>query len=384
MTVGLREAGESALASPTRINSINAVLDVLGIEPHVYSISEICQLSTLSRPTVTRILNDLIDEDLVHSETAKRSHASGGRKPRKYSLNLAHHCSIVLRVRSDVVEGYALDTAGGAITSASTDFSNGNEVPICFSNVLRKILGSVNSPVYSTAAVVMGIVDHGKVVRSESFPVLNDNAWLSNLNQILADHGHRSKTVALNDAKVAAQWMYGQLSVQDDALDSMIAIHLSEDIGCGLIFGGALIEGAHGAAGEILQDRDSEWSITSKYLHELEDTHGVSLRELFANWQHYDNEKPFVSKLGTLMGKALSSMTLTLDPHTIAIGGAIVDCGEPLLSAIKGELSAATPTPPDVRIAPKGVQSVSEGAKMHVLSEARRITIELLTDSVIE
>ncbi|QOQ38066.1 ROK family transcriptional regulator [Trueperella pecoris] len=370
-------AGESGLNTLTRDNSTNAVLNVLSSEPFVFSITHVCQLSGLSRPTVTRILGDLIDHGLVATKTATRAHATGGRKPQLFSLNRSHHCSVVLRVNYDVVQAFALDAAGDVITRLASDFSNPSEVGDRLVGALGEILDSIERPIYSVAVVVMGIVNRGLVVRSESFPALNDNAWVGRLDQILAERGHEARVVALNDAKVAAQWMYSQLNAPDSA-ESMIAIHCSEDIGCGLIFGGVLLEGAHGAAGEILQDTDGAWMQVSKFLRELEGQHGDPIRTVFAHAQQIDRDKPFIGELGKLMGRALTPMVLTLDPDTVAVGGAIVDCGPALMEAIDRELRSATPTPPAVRVAPQGAQSVQEGAKMYVLGRARRQMLDLV------
>ncbi|WP_406716668.1 ROK family transcriptional regulator [Trueperella pyogenes] len=373
--------GDVGVSALMRDNSVHAVLNALSEEPRTFSITELCRMSELSRPTVTRILNDLMAEGLVHAKTATRSHAAGGRKPQLFSLNRSHHCGVVLRVNYDVVEGFALDAAGDVLTDVSDRFSDYGEVAEHLAGVLRKILNDAQCPVFSVAVVVMGIVHRGRVVRSESFPMLNDNLWIDQLNEILHEHGHEAQVVALNDAKVAAQWMYDQLVTPEGGPDSMIALHCSEDLGCGLIFDGVLLDGAHGAAGEILQETDGEWMTVSKYLRALESEHGMSIRQLFAAAPALDQETPFVRTLGTLIGKALVPMVLTLDPDTVAVGGAIVDCGTPLIKAIEAELNKATPTPPLVSMAPRGAKSVKEGAKMFVLAQARNATMGLLNGS---
>ncbi|WP_189260396.1 ROK family transcriptional regulator [Trueperella pyogenes] len=380
-TLTLSTPGDVGVSALMRDNSVHAVLNVLSEEPHTFSITELCRMSELSRPTVTRILNDLMVEDLVHTKTATRSHATGGRKPQLFSLNRKHHCSVVLRVNYDVVEGFALDAAGDVLTDVSDRFADHGEVTEHLADVLRKILNDTQCPVFSAAVVVMGIVHRGRVVRSESFPMLNDNLWIDRLNEILREHGHEAQVVALNDAKVAAQWMYDQLATPEGGPDSMIALHCSEDLGCGLIFDGVLLDGAHGAAGEILQETDGEWTTVSKYLRALESEHGMSIRQLFAAAPALDRDTPFVHTLGTLIGKALVPMVLTLDPDMAAVGGAIVDCGTPLIQAIEAELNKATPTPPLVSMAPQGAKSVKEGAKMFVLAQARNATMGLLNGS---
>ena len=370
--------GDLAAGILLRDNSVHAVLNALCEEPFTFTITELCRLTDLSRPTVTRILNDLIGHDLVHAKTASRAHAAGGRKPQVFSLNRGHHCSLVLRVNYDVVEGFALDAAGNDLADVALGFADHSDVPDLLAEALRRLLDDVDCPVYSAAVVVMGIVHRGRVVRSESFPLLDDNSWIDQLNGFLAEDGHTAQVVALNDAKVAARWMYSSLVKPEGTPESMIALHCSEDLGLGLIFDGVLLEGAHGAAGEILQDADGEWKVVSQFLRALENVHGVPIRKLFGEAAVRDRERPFVDELGTLIGKALVPMVLTLDPDMAAIGGAITDCGKPLIDAIEVELIKATPTPPLVRMAPHGAQSVKEGAKMFVLTEARRATMDVV------
>ncbi len=378
ITLAASAPGGPPVSVLTRENSVQAVLNALCEDPFTFTITQLCRLTSFSRPTVTRVLSDLVGCGLVHVKTASRANAAGGRKPQVFSLNRGHHCSLVLRVNFYAVEGFALDAAGDHLAEVTYDVADHSQVPGLLVKTLRRLLDEVEYPVYSAVVVVMGIVHRGRVVHSESFPLLNDNSWLDQLNEILMENGHEAEIVALNDAKVAARWMYSRFVNTEGAPEAMIALHCSEDLGCALIFDGVLLEGAHGAAGEILQQVDSEWNVASQLLRDLEHDHGVPIRKLFGEAEVRDRGKPFVGKLGALIGKALVPMVLMVDPDMVAIGGAITDCGKSLIDAIEIELNKATLTPPLVQMVPQGAQSVKDGAKMFVLTQARRVTMEAL------
>lgn len=375
------KSGEKAIF-PTRTRSTNAVLDALaGVDAEI-SVARLCEITGLSRPTVMRTVRDLVTAGVATATTAEQANFAGGRRPQLFKLNRRHHASIVLRVNYHVMQGLAFDSAGSLLTRTAVKFSKSAKVPWLLREMLADLLGVVAVPVYSVAVVVMGIVRHGRVVRSDLVPELDDNQWISDLDRLLADSGQECSVVALNDAKISAQWMYYAVAQNKPAPESLIAIHCSEDVGCGLVFGGVLLDGAHGAAGEILQDINGPWTPVSKYLRQLEKEYGLPIRNVYKLRARDGGVAKFVEPLGQLMGKALVPMALTLDPDVITISGAIVDCGTELIDEIQKVLLAATPTAPEIRQTPYGAQSVEKGARMFVLKQAREKTLAISIENV--
>ncbi|WP_216452451.1 ROK family protein [Arcanobacterium phocae] len=361
-----------------RDHSIIAVLSALGKANHQLTMTDVCHQTKLSRPTVKRILSELATLNLIHTSTAEQSHINGGRRPQLFSLNQQHHCALILRINSHVIDGFILDAAGNTTIHLTHSIDSAEKIVSELCNMTSKLLENIVSPILSTIVVVMGIVHNGRVIRSDSYPNLNDNQWTIDIESILANNGHDVSVIALNDAKTAARWMYHQISSFHYTPQSLIALHCSEELGCGLVFDGVVMEGAHGAAGEILQHHSGEWEVVSHYLRTLEHDYNQPIRKIFSSIAQESESVPFITKLGSLIGQALTPMVLTLDPDTLAIGGAIVDCGAPLIEAISAQLSTVTPTPPTTYATPQGTQSVEEGAKMRAIEEVHIRILNML------
>lgn len=170
------------------------------------------------------------------------------------------------------------------------------------------------------------------------------------------------RVVAGNDANVAAlgeQWHGG-----GKGFKNVVMVTLGTGVGGGIIIGGRILPGGHGAAGEIghMQMRKNETAVCGcgkkgcleQYASAtgivrlaklaLEDTtKPSSLRSLaeVTSKDIFDAAKTgdamalkLVDTLGEMLGSALAHITAVVDPDVIVIGGGVSKAGQILLDAI--------------------------------------------------
>jgi glucokinase len=170
------------------------------------------------------------------------------------------------------------------------------------------------------------------------------------------------RVVAGNDANVAAlgeQWRGG-----GKGFKNVVMVTLGTGVGGGIIIGGRILPGGHGAAGEIghMQMRKNETAVCGcgkkGCLEQYASATGIvrlaklaladttkpsSLRSLaeVTSKDIFDAAKTgdamalkLVDTLGEMLGSALAHITAVVDPDVIVIGGGVSKAGQILLDAI--------------------------------------------------
>lgn len=166
-----------------------------------------------------------------------------------------------------------------------------------------------------------------------------------------------------NDANVAAlgeMWMGGA-----KGYDNVIVVTLGTGVGGGIIVGGKVIEGAHGAGGEIghthaddnIQDpcncgncgcleqvasatgivRLAKEAFAAKdpSVETILDPAGVSAKSVFDAYKQGDAfTEGIVNRFAAYLGKALAGYSCVVDPDVFVIGGGVSKAGQPLIDVV--------------------------------------------------
>lgn len=178
------------------------------------------------------------------------------------------------------------------------------------------------------------------------------------------------KVKAGNDANVAAlgeMWQGGGKGFQD-----VVMVTLGTGVGGGIILGGKMIAGSHGAGGEIghimvneeetavcgcgkkgcLEQYASATGIVRMAKLELEATseettlrvlENITAKDIFDAAKAGDNvAKALVEKLGKILGHALANVACVIDPEVFVIGGGVSKAGDILIDVIQKNYEEAT------------------------------------------
>ncbi|WP_419776333.1 ROK family transcriptional regulator [Oceanobacillus profundus] len=224
-----------------------------------HSRSDIAKALKLSKPTVSNIVDELLEEGWIREKESERASSAGGRKPFQIFFNENAAYIVGIDIGGTLVEMAIMNLAGKIISK--TAFSTQKHVG---SNFIQSIADYVNtlieqeglesSMLFGVGVGVPGItdVDSGIVIDAPSL------SW-KNIPLQSQLESHLSCPVYIdNDVNVAALGEYWKGAGKKN--NNMIMITLGTGIGCGIIINGQLYRGASYAAGEIgymVTDKDA-------------------------------------------------------------------------------------------------------------------------------
>jgi len=363
----------------------------------------LANLTHLSKPTVSSIMDDLIRRGLVVEEGLGKSGVSGGKRPTLVRFNPQHGFLIAVEIGAVEIR-LALTDLEGLILDRhclSSELDGGpkhvlDQVEQGIRELSRRGRTSAKLRVVSIAAsgpvdVQRGVIhDTGNVfnwnnvpVKATLEPALGVPVWIDN-NVRMAALGELYHGVARGE--------------QDFAL-----IRLDTGIGCGIIVGGKLYYGSHWAAGEIahlifnVADAERDWGLRG-YLETNVAEDRVANRARAAA-----SQSPTVAALAKELGDApallaaglagdpaaaevvqsiaihlalgVGSIAATYDPSLIVLQGRLF---EPLLERIKQVVSRMLPWGARISLSGLGDDAVLLGAIAAARSRAFESIVKTL------
>ena len=178
-----------------------------------------------------------------------------------------------------------------------------------------------------------------------------------------------------NDVKAAtaAELRWGELA----GVGNGIYVNLGTGLACGLVVGGAVLEGAHGAAGEIGYNVRSfgEPALARGHapLEEyvsgraLADRGGellgrpVTAAELFAR-RDEEAVRPFLRDALEQLAVHVTNLAVALDPERVVVGGGMMHAADVILPVLRTQLADAVPFAVDLRQARYSHDAALRGA----------------------
>jgi predicted NBD/HSP70 family sugar kinase len=207
--------------------------------------AEVARLTSLTRPTVSAIVANLIEDALV-VETGQGPSA-GGKPPTLLSIDGDGRHLLAVDLSGEEFRAARLNLKGAVQTRAALPAVGlrGEEVLERVYTLIENLLAGVSSPLLGIGVATPGLVDphNGVVLRSVNL------GWIDlPLRDLLEARFDRPVHVA-NDSHMAAlaEYTYGKAR----ASDNLIVIRVGRGIGAGIILGGRPFYGDGFGAGEI-------------------------------------------------------------------------------------------------------------------------------------
>ncbi|MFK4114608.1 ROK family protein [Microbacterium sp. NPDC006705] len=238
-----RARGRRIRPEDARSNNRRLVLQALHHEEGL-SRADIARATGLSRVTISDLVGELVDEQLVVE--SGRGHRSGPGAPSR-ALALARSSRNVVAVSissGDTIEGAVVDLGGTVIAREVVERggSTGPEALAVLGDLIDRLVRTAEAPILGIGVSTPGVVDGAGIVRESSHLDWHDVA----LRGILFDRTGLpvSVTNGLNAAGM------GELSFGKVDHD-LLLVRIGAGVGAAAIVNGAVVHGRNWAAGEI-------------------------------------------------------------------------------------------------------------------------------------
>ena len=316
--------------------------------------AQIAKDTKLTPPTVSSIVKELIEQELVRESDLGES--KGGRKPTMLHINNNAFYVVGVDAGPETVECILADLSGKIVERVSSKLNipitNGQFISILKENI-HKILQT--SKPYQDKILGIGVAMHGVVDIETGTSLVAPNLDLRNIpiKQKLEEEFNLVVNVE-NDARAMAlgeSWFGGH----GDA-DSMVAVNIGRGVGSGVVINGKLYHGAQDIAGEIghmtidingeicecgsrgcLQTFASGVAIAERTRKKLEEKSETITGEEVYKLAESGNTAyiEILEETGMIIGIGLTNLIHLINPRKIVLGGGVMKSKKFILPKIK-------------------------------------------------
>jgi predicted NBD/HSP70 family sugar kinase len=363
-------------ATPPLLKRLNeqTVLETIRVGAPI-SRAEISRRAGISKPTVSLALQTLLDAGLVRRATAPSGPSYGA-----VYFEPVPEAALVLGIDlgARFVRGALCDLDGRvrARQDVELDGADAEGALAAIAELNRSLLaasGLTAVPVDGVVVGVPGVVEAstGRLALAANVPGLEDRAFGDEVSTRLA------LPVALeNDINLAAlgeQWRGVAQGVGD-----FVFLSVGTGMGAGLVLGGELHRGHHGAAGEVdyaLAGLEVEVDPSAGSLDDLTATLAADGRRPTALAPPYDGRAIFaaarsgdelaravVDEIARRIALHVAPISAVADIALVVLGGGLGVNGDLLLEPVRSHLAAWLPYPPRVEVSSLGEAAVLTGA----------------------
>ncbi|MDO5080497.1 ROK family transcriptional regulator [Buchananella hordeovulneris] len=303
-------------SSPPSARAATRVLAALA-EAHWATIAELAHAADLSRPTVLGALTLFTEFGWIEAQQRPSAAGSGGRPAESYRLAPQAATCLVARLWAREVSALLLDATGRPLAQGRVPLAEPRQAAAVLQQLVADLQQQTHRSELTLAVVAtMGICRQGRVLESVVFPQLVG----SRVADDLAERWGCSVDFD-NDANLSALAQLADLG-RDDPHLSMVAIHVDESPGCGLIVNQQLWQGAHGAAGELAFGADMSWHVMERRLRQAAAARQCTPRDIFQAARAGDRAaRALMAQAIDALADGIIKLLLVLDPHVLSLAG---------------------------------------------------------------
>jgi predicted NBD/HSP70 family sugar kinase len=393
-------AGRGSPAGPQLIRAMNEqlLLEHIRVGGEL-SRAELARLSRLSKPTVSLALTNLERAGLVRVSGVR----TGVPGPAAVLYEVRPDAGFVLSldIGSEFLRGAICDLSGAlrARSAHKVQAATGHGLVAELGELARKLYADAGRSAAEVTQTVLGspgVYDPQRdaLALAGALPGWDQPVVLAELRQAFGD-----SLMIENDADAAALAERAHGHGRD--VDSFAFVSVGTGIVRGLVLGGRLHRGAHGAAGEIgylpigtgasTDARDArkrgslEASASAAGIVRAARRAGIgrpgSARNVFAAAAAGDDRAVrVVADEAILVAKAICAIVAVTDPELIVLGGGIGQA-DGFLDAVRSELRGMAPVQPELRVSALGVDAVVDGCLAAGIEKAWELATAALRPS---
>ena len=298
--------------------------------------TELAALSGLSVPTVLKIVSHLEERGLVRQDDEAQPPQAQGRPPQVLRFCASRAYVIGARYEGDLLYAGLVDLCGRVRRLRTRRVSSGFEQLIRteLPSLIDELMAQEGAARRLLLGVGLGIPavcepDGGAVYGQELMGQPGRMPVGTQLAQLREELG--MPVLVENGAHLAA---LGEYAVLRRHQEDFLYLGLGEQVSCGVVARGWLVQGRHGQCGEIGLMRIRE----GRTLHELAGRQ--ALEERFGPLGP-GNRQEIIGYAAPLLADAIHNLTLGCDAQALSVGGVVASrLGPELIAALQRELDA--------------------------------------------
>jgi len=332
---------------------------------------DIARYTKMSSPTITKLINDLIDSGIVVDMGIGAS--IGGRKPILFGIKPNARYIVGVDIDCSMVKLGIFNLANEAVTEVITYFSNVKEKQQLFNELLIRLDKLINEKGLDKK-LFLGIgVSIPGLINSKNGQTYKDLRINGKTLEELFWNRYQLPTIVDSDSRVMAigEQAFGSAKDKENAL----CINICDGIGLGMVLNGKIYSGKSGLAGEfghinVVKDgnlctcgkygcletvasgmamieqaqqgikKGQESLISELVNHDLDNIHVADIIEAVNKGDIFAIE--IINKLGHFLGEALASLVHIFNPEIIIIGGKVALAENYLINPIENTLNKFT------------------------------------------
>lgn len=239
----------------------------------------------------------------------------------------------------------------------------------------------------AVGVVSPGVVLDDRILLAPNVPGWEDLALVESIREGL----EIDEVVAGNDVKAAAlaEARWGSLSGADPG----VFLSLGTGVAVGIVVGGRVVAGHHGAAGEIgynlvADDAEDGVSAGRAPLEELvgglaigERASRLAGRPLTAQQAFADPDpqiQELVERAIDVLARHVAQLAILLDPERIVVGGGLTGAADRILPALRARLDRWVPMPPELLLARHPHDAALRGAAALAIDRVSSLDQQLI------
>ncbi|WP_043932332.1 ROK family transcriptional regulator [Bacillus sp. EB01] len=345
----------------------STVLNTIRIKEPI-SRADIAKLTKLTKPTVSSLVSELIEQDLITEEEAATSTIAGGRKPILLSINYSAYYIIGVYAAAEVIRVILSTMDGKIINSFSQEISELPTKDEFLEMVIEKIDYVIHhSKIERSLILGIGFAMHGLVDPVQGVAIFSPHLHLEDipLKETL-EREFNLPVLVENDVRslaIAESWFGQGQNVSD-----FICLSVGRGIGSGIFINDEIYRSSFNTAGEIghtivklngekcqcgnngcLEAYASESAILKKAKRGVNDHPGSIIHEwLTVGKTELSLEMVFnaarkgdtfaisiLEETGNSLGLAIANMVNLLKPSKLILEGYIFEQGDFVVAPLK-------------------------------------------------
>ena len=360
----------SEVGTLRRLNTRSLLLKLTEQPDREFTVTELSDLTQLSRPTVSSALADLVRDGWAAPASTDTPGRGAGRPARHFRFERAAGVGIGVDAGPHSVTVLVADLAGDVIASRRSEFDDLSNPDAAIEAIHMTIQGALLElplmpPVFGLSVAVPGVVNpDGRLRQSTVVP-----AWVgANVVGALSRRYPQAAVALGNDVKLAT---IAELRAEESTCsEHFLYLSVGRRISAGIVMGGSLQTGATGAAGELGASRAIRWAGAIEAAIQ-DDPRPLGAIACDAR-SGEATAVAIIEEVGTAIGEGLALLVLAVDPQMVVLAGPAAQAGEVLARPLRSALALVCAHPPEITFAAVNVEPSARGAVEESLAAFRR------------